>query len=81
MSQQLKASQLDLSNVKFSSLRTMDNGGKTVYLNYGDGIAPIYLQTPEVDLPFDPSYFADNETSGKYSIKFSKYAVMIQKKQ
>jgi hypothetical protein len=71
MSQQLKASQLDLSNVKFSSLRTMDNGGKMVYLNYGDGIAPIYLQTPEVDLPFDPSYFADNETSGKYSIKFS----------
>jgi len=42
-----------------------------LYLNYGGGINSLYVTTPEVEVPFDPSYFADNENSGKYSVKFS----------
>ena len=42
-----------------------------MYLNYGASLGHIYLQTPEVSLPFDPKYFADNENSGKFSIQVS----------
>ena len=49
----------------------MDNGGKMLYINYGGGMNSLYVTTPEVEVPFDPSYFADNENSGKYSVKFS----------
>lgn len=65
------ANEMDVSKVSLSSLRTLDNGGKMIYLNYGAGGSPIYLQTPEVDIPFDVSYFPDSETSGKHAIKVS----------
>ena len=54
------AKDFDIDNVKMSSIRSLDNGGKMIFLNYGEGIAPVYLQTPELDLPFDPSYFEDS---------------------
>lgn len=62
------AKNFDVSKIKFSTIRTLDNGGKMLFLNYGDGNSPIFLQTPELELPFDPKYFDDNQTSGKYSI-------------
>ena len=65
------AKDFDIDNVKMSSIRSLDNGGKMIFLNYGEGIAPVYLQTPELDLPFDPSYFEDSGKSGKYSVKVS----------
>ncbi len=67
----MHANKFDISNVKLSTVKSLDNGGKMLFLNYGDGIAPIYIQTPELDIPFDPSYFADNDKSGKYQIKVS----------
>ena len=67
----MKAGDIDIGKVSFSVPKTLDNGGKMLYLNYNGGINPLYMQTPEVELPFDPSYFADNDTSGKYSIKVS----------
>ena len=67
------AKDFDVTNVKLSNIRSLDNGGKMIFLNNGDGIAPVYLQTPELDIPFDPSYFEDNgkTNSGKYAIKVS----------
>ena len=65
------AKDFNVQNVKLSSIRSLDNGGKMIFLNYGEGIAPVYLQTPELDIPFDPSYFEDSATSGKYSMKVS----------
>ena len=71
MSSALKASQVDLSKITFSVPKTLDNGGKMLFLNYGGGINPFYITLPEVEVPFDPMYFADNDTSGKYNIKIS----------
>jgi len=67
----MKASQIDLSKVSFSAPKTLDNGGKMLFLNYNGGINPIYLTLPEVEVPFDPMYFADNDTGGKFNIKIS----------
>ncbi len=71
MASAMNPSKIDISNITFSAPKTLDNGGKMLFLNYGGGIAPLYVQTPEVEIPFDPSYFSDNENSGKYSVKFS----------
>ena len=67
----MNPSKVDFSKITISAPKTMDNGGKMLYLNYGGGINSLYVTTPEVEVPFDPSYFADNENSGKYSVKFS----------
>lgn len=67
----MKASKIDVSKMTISTLKTLDNGGKMCFLNYNGGISPLYVQTPEVDLPFDASYYADNDTTGKYQIRFS----------
>jgi len=42
-------------------------------MNHGSGISPLFLQTPELTLPFDSgNFYADaQEGSGKYSIKAS----------
>ena len=72
MSSAMKASQIDLSKVTFSAPRTLDNGGKMLFLNYNGGINPLYITLPEVEVPFDPMYFDDgNENSGKYTVKIS----------
>ena len=67
----MNPSKVDFSKITISAPKMMDNGGKMLYLNYGGGINSLYVTTPEVEVPFDPSYFADNEDSGKYSVKFS----------
>ena len=67
----MSPSKIDFSKITISAPKTMDNGGKMLYLNYGGGINSLYVTTPEVEIPFDPTYFADNDNSGKYSVKFS----------
>ena len=67
----MKASSVSLSKISLSAPKTLDNGGKMIFLNYDGGINPLFLQTPEVEIPFDPSYYSDNDTSGKYQVKFS----------
>ena len=67
----MKASSVDLSKITISSLKTLNSGGKMCYLNYNGGISPLYVQTPEADVCFDSSYYADDESSGKYQLTFS----------
>ena len=67
----MQAGDIQLENINFSAVKSLDNGGKMLYLNYGGGINPLYVTTPEVDIPFDPSYYPDNDNSGKYGVKFS----------
>lgn len=59
-----------VSNVKLSKLRTLDNGGKVVYLSYTD--KPLILQTPEMSAPFGLSKW-DNDGKGpaKYTLDLS----------
>ena len=61
------AKDFDIDNVKMSSIRSLDNGGKMIFLNYGEGIAPVYLQTPELDLPF-PAFDMSVRTSTTTSV-------------
>ena len=66
----LKAEQLDVSNLKFSPVKSLSNGGKSVWVNHGE--SSLYVQTPELEIPFDSGNFYPqdkNPTSGKYTIK------------
>lgn len=68
----LKPKNVDFEKISISSKpKKLDFGGSMVYINYDSGIQPLYVQTPELHVPFDMSYFSDNETSGKYNVKIN----------
>ena len=68
----IKSSELDVSKIKYSDLKTLDNGAKIVYINYNTDNNPILLQTPECDMPFDAGWFDDSgDNCGKFSLKAS----------
>jgi len=77
MANAMKAQKMDLAKVSFSAPKTLDNGGKMIYVNYGGGIGPLHIQTPEGELIWDPNYFADDgkepdsSLTGKYSVTMS----------
>ena len=78
MANAMKPSDIDFSKISFSSPKMLENGGKMIYLNYNGGINPLYIQTPEGELPFDVNYFGDDgnndptsSNSGKFSINMS----------
>jgi hypothetical protein len=58
----------DAQKVTFSTLRTLDNGGKVVYVSY-DG-APLIFQTPEMIAPFGVSKW-DNDKGSNAPPKFT----------
>lgn len=69
-------SQLNVQNIKYGTPRTLDNGGKMIYLAYNNG--PIVLQTPEMIAPFglskwdnDKGDSSSNRSSTKYSLNLS----------
>ena len=78
MSNAMKPCDIDFSKISFSAPKSLDNGGKMIYLNYGGGINPLYVKVPEGTLPFDPNYFPDDgiddpdkSATGKYSLTMS----------
>lgn len=77
MASAMRPQDIDLSKVSFSAPKMLENGGKMIYVNYNGGINPLYVASPEGEVPFDPNYFADDgkdpasSTSGKYSIIMS----------
>ena len=71
MSSAMNSSEIDLSKITFSAPKTLDNGGKMLFLNYNGSMSPLYVTIPNSKLPFEPAYYADNDTSGKWSIKIS----------
>ena len=65
-----KPQNVDVSKMSFSAVKALPSGAKIIYLNY-DG-APLYVQTPELSVPFDSgTYYPDNDSSGKYAVKVS----------
>lgn len=67
----LKPQDVDVSNFKYSKVNSLPNGAKTVYLNNGDGVAPLFVQSPEMTIPFDSGTFwpGESDGSGKYQIQ------------
>ena len=64
----VKAHYMDVGNVSFSDVKTNDNGGKTIYLNYENH--PFIIQTPKITLPYNMSVYDKGEYP-KYSIEVS----------
>ena len=69
MDQIIIPSAFDISKIALGSIKTLDNGGKNVYISYAD--KPLYLQTPEMVAPFGLSKFENNDGVCKYSIDMS----------
>ena len=68
----IKASAVDMSKIKYSKVNSLPSGAKTLYVNHGDGISPLFVQSPELTVPFDTgTFYPDNDGSGKYAIKVS----------
>ena len=68
----VKASEVDTSALKFSKMNTLQSGAKIIYVNHKADFAPLFVQTPEMKVPFDSgTYYPDNDTSGKYAVKVS----------
>ena len=65
----LKPCEVTVGNLTFSEPKKLPNGGNMVYVNNSGG--PLYVQTPRVNVLWDTKYYADNDSSGKYTIQFS----------
>ena len=65
----MRPQEVDLEKIKYSPVKSMDNGGKMCYMNYGqEGINRLYVQTNELNVTFDAKFFGD-EQSGKHSVR------------
>lgn len=65
----LRPQEVDLEKIKYSPVKSMDNGGKMCYMNYGsEGVNHLYVQTNELNVTFDAKYFGDDKT-GKHSVR------------
>lgn len=62
---------IDLSQVRLSDVKQLDNGGRTVFVNYGED--KLVLETPAMIAPFGVSnYVGDKgEASEKWSLQLS----------
>ena len=69
MASAMKCSQIDVSKISFSNPKKLDNGGQMLWMNYNNGM--MYMQTPELEIPFDTSFYSDNDHTGKYQVKVS----------
>ena len=68
----MKVDEFDLDKIKYASMKTLDSGAKMAYINYDTDNNPIRFQTSDCELPFDASYFPDqNKNCGKFSVKIS----------
>ena len=68
----LKPSELNIDKVKYSDIKKMPSGSKIAYVNYGEGIGSILIESPECTFPFNNTFYPDAaENTGKYSCKIS----------
>lgn len=64
----IKASELNVDDITYSSLKVLDNGAKLIWIaNKG---APLIMQLPKMSAPFGVSRWADDKTE-KYSLDLS----------
>lgn len=66
----LLPSELNVSAVTYSTPRTLDNGGRAIYMSFNK--APIVIQTPEMIAPYGVSNWNDDgKGPDKYSLDLS----------
>ena len=64
----VKAHRIEPAKISFSDVKSNDNNGKTVYLNYSNNI--FRMQTPVMTLPYDMGFYDKGEYP-KYTIELS----------
>ena len=64
----VKSHKIDISKVSFSDVKTNDNGGKSIYINYDN--SKFMIQTPVMFMPYDMSVYDKGEYP-KYSVELS----------
>ena len=64
----VKSHKIEFQNVSFSDVKTNDNGGKSVYINYNKN--KFMMQTPVMYMPYDMSVYDKGEYP-KYSLELS----------
>ena len=63
-------SNLNVSNISYSAPRTLDNGGRVIYMNLNR--SPIVIQTPEMVAPYGVSNWNDDgKGPDKYTLDLS----------
>ena len=67
----LKPSELNVDLVRYSDIKKMQSGSKIAYVNYGEGINSILIETPECMFPFYNTFYPEGENGGKYNFKIS----------
>ena len=63
----LKPQNVDAGKIEITPLKKLDNGANVAYLNY-EG-KPIYITTPDLDVPFDAQWWPNDDNNGKWSLK------------
>jgi hypothetical protein len=63
----MRPEEIQLNKISYSDVKTLDNGAKICYLNYDGG--PLYIQSPELTLPFDSTYYQEGSDGGKVPVK------------
>ena len=64
----VKSHKIDITKASFSDVKTNDNGGKSIYVNYDN--SKFMMQTPVMFMPYDMSVFDKGEYP-KYSVELS----------
>lgn len=64
----VQSSEFNTSNISFSQVKVLDNGGKQAYLNYGG--RSLTMQTASMAIPYGMSVF-DKSGPPKYSVDLS----------
>lgn len=66
----MRASEVDVSKLTFSDVKSMTSGAKMVYVNLNGG--SLYVQTPELETPFDSVFYPDgSDSQGKIPVNVS----------
>ena len=66
----LRPTEVDLSKLEFQDVRSLPSGAKLVFVNLNGG--NLYIQTPELDVPFDSVFYPDgSDSTGKIPLNVS----------
>ena len=70
MSKPMMPHELNVENLSYSPVKTMASGAKIIFVNNGSAMAPICIQSPEMNIPFDSgTFWPSDDKSGKYAIQ------------
>lgn len=70
MNQIIRGSNFNTDDVKYSTVKVLDHGGKAVYIQYAGKSSKLYVQTEKMYMPFGVSVF-DSDRGPKYTMELS----------